>query len=102
MDTNNKLSRIDEIRERWANVPPMDCGTSDTGAKCEAYLYERDFPNTLIATMADLYDMGRLNALAKSKSDIDYLLSQLKDGGAEDAGRLLRSLIPELCDHCHN
>jgi hypothetical protein len=78
-------SRIDEIRERWANIPPMECGTSDTGAKCEAYLYEKDFPNTLIATMANLYDTGQLNALAKSKSDIDYLLSLIKDGGAEDS-----------------
>lgn len=55
----------------------MDCGTSDTGQTCVAYLYEKDFPNKLIATMADLYDMSRLNALAKSKNDIDYLLSLL-------------------------
>lgn len=70
--------RIAEIRERWANIPLMDCGTSDTGKKCEAYLYEKEFPNTLIATMADLYDMPRLNALAQSKSDIDALITEIE------------------------
>jgi hypothetical protein len=78
--------RLEEIKKRWANIPLMDCGTSDAGNKCEAYLYERRFPNKLVATMNDLYDMPRLNALAQSKADIDYLLSLLHQPASERCG----------------
>lgn len=89
-------TRVEEIRKRWANIPPMDCGTSDTGKKCEAYLYEKDFPNTLIATMADLYDTSRLNALAKSKSDIDYLLSLLPQLSSSEYQRGVDAVVRRI------
>lgn len=76
--------RLAEIQKRWADIPLMDRGTSDTGKKCEAYLYEKKFPHKLIATMADLYDMPRLNALAKSKDDVDYLLSLLQQPASSE------------------
>lgn len=91
MPTDEMKERIEEIRQRWASIPPMDAGTSDNGKKCVAYLYEKDFPHKLIATMAELYDMQRLNALVQSKGDVDFLLSELDRLQAENE-RLVRHI----------
>lgn len=67
------MSRIDKIRERWANVPEMGVGIWEHGDS----LYEQAEPHRTVGHLHEQISRDVAIALSKSKSDIDYLLSQL-------------------------
>jgi hypothetical protein len=79
-------ARVEEIRERWSNVPTMSVGIWEGGDS----LYEEQEPHRTIGYLHKQVDRDHAIALSKSKSDVDYLLSLLPQ---------LSSSGPCVCGH---